>query len=301
MILPDGVKRTTGATFDADEHFIYFLAGSTDALLETQHPQVLVAVNELSTPKICDEFDRLLDSGRKVLLDSGIFNLAMNHVRAHGVSHDEALSMAPEEIDGFDQLWDQYGDIVTRYADRLWGVIELDQGGVANKPRTRARIEAEFGITPIPVYHPLLDGWDYYDQLAASYDRMCVGNLVQARPNVRIRLQWTIAERSRAYPYVWHHMLGVTPNQNLLGMPVRGSSDSSAWVANLRWPATAFHGFTMLRDVSDFPPDMWSSVGSHVGSDPKEIHAKALHMAANTAYAQHLILGSLREDTHPWL
>lgn len=298
MNIPEGVKRTTGSTFDPDDHYIYFLATDAECLSRTQHPQVLVAVNELDTPKQIEVFKRLLDE-RKVLLDSGIFNLAMEHVRAHGVTHDEALSMAPEEIDGFDRLWDMYGEIVTRYADRLWGVIELDQGGVANKPRTRERIEREFGIVPMPVYHPLLDGWDYYDTLAQGYDRMCVGNLVKASQSVRLRLQWTIAERGRQYPYVWHHLLGVTPNQNLIGMDYRGSSDSSSWITNLRW-MPSWKAFSMYQAVASYPSDMWVDMDTYVG-DPTEARMRNEAVAANSAYAQHLMIQDLREDTHPWL
>lgn len=297
-ILPAGVKATTGGRFDRDEHLLYFLATSPDLLLRTNYPQVLVAVNELNSKKRLDQFDRLLDNN-KVLLDSGIFNLAMTHARTHNTTHDQGLAMPPEEIDGFGELWDLYGSVVTKYADRLWGVIELDQGGVANKPRTRARIEKEFGIIPMPVYHPLLDGWDYYDTIASEYDRICFGNLVKASVPVRLRLQWTAAERGRRYPYLWTHMLGVTPNQNLIGMDFRGSCDSSSWIANLRW-MHSWKAFAMFQAASSYPPDMWVDVETYVG-DKSEARSRNETVAAFSAYAQHLMLGTLGEDTHPWI
>lgn len=298
MILPEGVKATSGSKYDPDEGYIYFIAGSADRVLQAPQPQVLVAVNELNTPKQLDVFDRLLDE-RKVLLDSGIFNLAMTHAKTHNVSHDEGLAMAPEEIDGFDRLWDLYGEIVTKHADRLWGVIELDQGGMENKPRTRARIETEFGVTPIPVYHPLLDGWDYYDTLATGYDRMCVGNLVQASHPARARMFWTVAERGRAYPYLWHHLLGVTPSPQLISLNFKGSSDSSSWVANLRW-MHSWKAFAMFQAVSGYPSDMWVDMDTYVG-DKTEARRRNEAVSENSAYAQHLMIGALREDTHPWL
>lgn len=292
--LPPGVKATSGGRFDRDDPFLYYIAGA-GRLDEMQppHENVLVAVNELKSPKDFDRFDRLLDE-RKVLLDSGIFNLAMTHARTHEVSHDVGLSMAPEEIDGFDALWDRYGEVVTKYHDRLWGIVELDQGGVANKPRTRARIEAEFGIVPMPVYHPLLDGWDYYDDIAANYDRMCFGNLVKASPPVRLRLIHTASERARAYPYLWTHLLGIYPNENLLGMPLRGSCDSSSWLTSQRW-MPSWKGWSMMKMVTHYPAPMWYESGE------KASYKKSSAVNSVTACAVQDTLASMGDDTHGWL
>lgn len=273
VLVPPGVKRTSGATFDPDDQRVYFIATGEYV---PEYPYLLIAVNELDSPAALDQFKRAADSGARVFLDSGIFNLAMTHARKHGVSHDVGLSMPPEEIDGFDRLWDMYGQITTTYTDRLWGVVELDQGGVEHKPRTRAKIETEFGITPIPVYHPLLDGWGYYDDLARGYDRICFGNLVKASQPVRLRLAYTASERARGYPYLWTHMLGMTPNQATLSMPMRGSYDSSSWITALRW-APSWKAFTMLTACANYPPPMWSCVRTDViDADHRERITKVL-------------------------
>ena len=128
--LPAGVKETTGGAFDPEAPTQYFIASNPSQMLRVPHEYVLVAVNELDTPKQRETIDRILDTDKKVFLDSGIFNLAMSHARKHDVSHDVGLSMPPEEIDGFNELWDLYGTIATTYADRIWGIVELDQGGV---------------------------------------------------------------------------------------------------------------------------------------------------------------------------
>lgn len=298
--LPDGVKATSGGAFDRDEHLIYFLAGDLVDTNTAPQPQILVAVNELRSKADLDKLDRVLDE-RKVFLDSGIFNLAMDHARKHDVTHDVGLSMPPEEIDGFDELWDRYAEIATRFADRLWGVVELDQGGVEHKPRTRARIEKELGITPMPVYHPFLDGWDYYDDLARSYDRLCFGNLVKASPSERQRLIWTASERAKAYPYLWTHLLGVTPNQNLIASSFRGSTDSSSWKTSLRW-MPSWTGFTYLAPSTKYPADLWVDVDTHAGQlGSRDAFEKVLAMSAGIAYFQHRMIEPLSGDTHPWL
>lgn len=291
-MVPKGVKHTDGGKFDRDAPRQYFMATFPSIAAKTDYPNVLVAVNEINSAKDYELLDQMCDE-RNVLLDSGIFNLANAHARAHNVTHDVGLSMPPEDIDGFTELWDRYGEVTTRYKDRLWGAIELDQGGITHKPRTRARIEAEFGITPIPVYHPLLDGWDYYDDLAGGYDRMCFGNLVKASQPVRLRLMWTAAERARNYPYLWTHLLGVTPNPAYLSLTLRGSCDSSSWVVGLRW-APSWHGRAMTTALGKYPPPMWST-GGGTAMDDRAIAVKSL----NTQAMQD-ILTTMSEGEHPW-
>lgn len=285
------LKRTTGGKFDPDAGRLYFIASNPGNVARVQYPNVLVAVNEVETKGDREKLDRLCDQSN-VLLDSGIFNLAMSHAHAHDLTHDQALALHPTEVDGFPELWDRYGEVATRYADRLWGVIELDQGGAAVKPETRARIESELGVTPMPVYHPLLDGWDYFDAIAGSYDRMCMGNLVKASPPLRTRLLWTLTERARAYPELWTHALGVTPNPAVLGMPWRGSMDSSSWVVGLRW-GTSWHASAMTLNASKMPRDMWA-----VGGGPEALVAGYTVCGFNAAATQ-AALHDVREDTHP--
>jgi hypothetical protein len=96
-------------------------------------------------------------------------------------------------------------------------------------------LEEEHGLAPIPVYHPLNDGWDYFDTLAQRYDRICMGNVVQASPSARKRLITTAWERHRKYPHLWIHLLGYTPHQTLNALPM-DSCDSSTWLSGVRWP-----------------------------------------------------------------
>lgn len=295
--LPEGVKQTTGDAFDPNAAQTYFIASAPGTVESTSFPQVLVAVNELESQKHRDSIRRLIDNGCQVMLDSGIFNLAMNHVRAHDVTHNEALSMAPEEIDGFDQLWDLYGSIVTEFGKDLWGVVELDQGGVENKPRTRALIEKEFGIVPIPVYHPLLDGWDYYDDLAQEYDRICFGNIVQASPPLRVRLAHTAMERAEKYPYLWTHLLGMSQSSPILGLRMRGSMDSSSWLAPVRWNAT-WRSYAMGTIVLGFGTEMMAHAGTYFEGREKFDGKKGQAICNPIPFGQQAVFDSLLEDTH---
>src|SRR5260221_33323 len=122
---PASVLRTGGGRFDPHEENVYFLASNVERMKygATQYEHLLVAVNELEGADTFAALDAWVYQGKKVFLDSGVFNLAMLHARNHSISHDHALNLAPDEVDGFHDLFDRYVDIVRRYGDRLWGYV----------------------------------------------------------------------------------------------------------------------------------------------------------------------------------
>ncbi len=233
-------KKTGGGMFDPSEEVIYFAAGNMFSERSgVAIPRYsLIATNDLMNNKSGqrDLFNRLDDPENRLLLDSGIFWLTNKHKREHPpMTMDEALSLPPGAIDGFDLLWETYTKLVTQFEDRLWGYIELDQGGAENKKKTRAKLEG-IGLRPIPVYHPLNDGWDYFDELCQGYDRICVGNVVQANYADRRALLHMIWERHRRYPDVWIHLLGVTPDAMCTVYPAN-STDSATFAYSLKFGA----------------------------------------------------------------
>lgn len=227
------IKKTGGGRFSpAGDRYVYIGAGTGGEGRSGYPPFTLVATNDNMTSD--NDLIRRFDDGQTVMLDSGIFWLTNQHMRAHkGITMDTALSLAPEDIDGFDELFTRFVTLVKKHEDNLWGYVELDQGGRDNKIKTRARLEA-LGLRPMPVYHPLNDGWDYFDELASSYDRICVGNIVQAHTALRSKIIRTIWERHRDYPHLWIHGLGYTPNALLHSYPF-DSVDSSTWLGPVRW------------------------------------------------------------------
>jgi hypothetical protein len=256
-----GIKKTGGGLFDPEHRNIYFAAGTAQFYPE----YMLIAVNDLSKGTYAEHLDGLLAKGHKVFLDSGIFNLTNEHKRQTGVTMDEALKLAPEDIIGFDELFEKYVDIAKTYGDKLWGYIELDQGGAVNKRKTRAKLEA-MGLNPIPVYHPLVDGWDYFDELASQYDRICFGNIVQANGPTRTRLLHTLWERLRQYPHLWVHVLGMTPNENTPVFPPQ-SCDSSTWLNGLRYPSVDMGSAAFKRGGSCGPEFLYIA-----GEGPRNRH-----------------------------
>jgi hypothetical protein len=244
-------KLTAGGRYDPAEEQVYFLAGHNIVEIAEVHPWNLVAANEVRIGQqegsAYNELSERTTKG-KVLFDSGIFWLTNQHCRQHpGMTMDQALALAPDEIDGFDLLWDVYVYVAREYEERLWGYIELDQGGAENKKKTRAKLEA-MGLRPMPVYHPLNDGWDYFDELCQEYDRICFGNIVQANWRTRKHLLATLWERRRRYPDVWVHVLGLTPNEVTTVYPA-SSCDSSSWVFAIRYGAQNSPGAHAMGDA----------------------------------------------------
>lgn len=269
-------KRTGGGTFQNGPGPVYFFAGQ-GATIDSPAEYSLIALNELidnNTQR--EEMLRRISLGGKVFLDSGVFNLANQHAIKHGMTMDEALSLHPNDVDGFATLREHYVATVREHEADLWGYVELDQGGRERKRETRAALEAE-GVRPIPVYHPMNDGWDYFDELCSEYDRICVGNVVQARRDVRRRLLSTLWERRRKYPSVWIHVLGLTPNE-LVGTLPFNSCDSSSFVGSLRYGAGASpYAVSALKKIAT--ADATYSVADH--AEQKYFASQMLHTATH--------------------
>ena len=225
----------TAGRWDPKDYPTYFVAASIGTLVTAaEHcSHVLMAINEFKSPKDAEHLELFLRKGANVLIDSGVFWLSTQHAKKFDLRMDQALSLAPTEVDNFDWLYANYVKILKQHGDRVWGYIEIDQGGRENKIKTRAKLETQ-GLRPIPVYHPFNDGWDYFDFLAKRYDRICFGNVVQADPATRKRLMATAWERRRKYPNLWIHMLGLTPNERAASYPLP-SCDSSTWIGGVRW------------------------------------------------------------------
>lgn len=277
--------KTTGGAWSPADRYTYFLASKPSDFRRTKvpHPHILFAVNAIG-PTTEPVFEETVELGYSVLLDSGIFELAMEHAKAHGLSHNAALNLAPDQVDGFEALWERYLRIVNKHGERMWGYIELDLGGADNKRKTRARLEA-LGLRPIPVYHPFGDGWDYFDELAEQYDRICLGNIVQAKPDVRQRLIATIVERKRKYPGLWIHALGMTPNPLLNALPVE-SCDSSSWYSVVRWDG--YKERVALQTFSNLPRHFQYEVGDEAGWDKSLALAAVGVRAWQSGWREHL-------------
>jgi hypothetical protein len=243
---------------------------------------VLVALNTLKNPNDLVRFETLLDSGRhKVFLDSGIHSINTAYRRDHPDFQGSTFLIPPAEMPGLQELRDRYVAVVRKYESRLWGYVELDQGGAEWKPKIRAELEAE-GLSPIPVYHPLVDPYDYFDDLARNYDRICLGNLAFQTAFVRKRLLLTVFERLRRYPHLWVHALGLFPNQWLRAMPMQ-SCDSSTWTEPLRWGV--FHEQANGQTIGNLPKNFMYRYGAD-NDDPDSLQVATVVAMTQAHMAQ---------------
>jgi len=251
--------KLTAGTWNPDEPFVYFLAAPL-SFIETaapHHASCLIAVNELMRDDWRDHLDRLIDSGAKILVDSGAFSIAASHARKHEIPLEEAFKMPLESLDGFPELMSRYKEVIDYCQDDVWGTVEVDLGGEKQKRRTRTLFEDKGGH-PIPVFHPVGDSSAYLDELLNTYDRICVGNLVSASRYARKRILQTILERRRGTPCRWIHLLGMTPSEVLCAFPFE-SCDSSAWLNTVRW--SGYIEKSCLRSVGPLPKNFQYQLG----------------------------------------
>jgi hypothetical protein len=279
----------TGGTWDRTDRPIYFLAGPDHHLHVGGpiHPYVLVALNELTLRDPAGDLERVLDTGAQVLLDSGVFAQATKHARRHHLGLYETLALPPEQLDGWDRLLGRYISLVKRFEHRLWGYVELDQGGRDRKRATRRTLEGH-GLRPMPVYHPLSDGLDYLQELAEGYDRICAANLVKTPRAKRLPLLHSLVDARRRYPHLWVHLLGVTPDQDAFALDAGDSMDSSTWESTLRYPAgyKEHAAGRALPGTPTLPTNYKSRLGKGHSWAPDGMW-KAVQMGAVGAAARH--------------
>ena len=238
--MPETIKKTGGGAFDPELQGLHFFATGLQWHLRVSgagHKSYLVAVNHISEGKKGnDEIELLLTiPDVRVFLDSGIFTLCADYARKNGLQLEEVFGYQPEQVDGYEKLKSRYIDLIRKYGDRLWGYVELDMGGTETKIRVRSELEA-IGIRPIPVFHPMHDSWDYYERLLREYDRICIGNIVNASPKTRSLVLTECARRKKAInSNCFIHILGSSANGLITSLQFE-SCDSSSWNSRLRFP-----------------------------------------------------------------
>lgn len=212
----------------------------------------------LSVPDICMSPDGVelvkaySKGGSNLLIDSGIFGLAATAAKAKGISHVEGLMTPPTEIVGWDKFIGNWKSLISEVKNNCWGYIEIDLGGTKQKIETRKMLEAD-GFKPIPVIHPMSDGWDYFDEMANKYDRLAIGNLVQSNARTRYHILKTVHQRRQGKGVKWIHALGITASPLWLSAPTE-SCDSSALASCLMMsiPAHVSNAFQQ-REVPALP------------------------------------------------
>ena len=239
------MKQTGGSRFNRgesrqDAKFFFASVFSHLRNLEVPDamPNILLPVHSLVGLSESNQavLDTILESeDHLLLLDSGAFTVAHDHSKRMKIPLDEAFATSPSEIIGFNELKADYLAFLEEHADRLWGYIELDMGSKQDKRDTRAEIESH-GFVPIPVFHPLVDGWEYLIELLEEYDRISVGNIVGLSHQMRIKLLFHMYRIwKEVNPDCWIHLLGMTPTTNAaLSLPF-SSYDSSTWTTAFRW------------------------------------------------------------------
>ena len=176
-----------------------------------------------------DIWERWLDRGWPLLLDSGFFSLYERMLRRDGLSRDQAPATMyvledDPEYDRMSAIWDKvYSD--RSVVDRCWGLIEVDAGEWRVKRQRREMMEDRYGIAFIPVFHLGSDPWAYLDFLLAGYDRIAA-SFIYVPKGGRDGMMLELFDRLDGSD-VWIHMLAWSPDQCRTFIP--HSMDSTTW------------------------------------------------------------------------
>lgn len=223
---------------------------------------------------------KLISIGKTILIDSGIFSLCSEYAKKNMIPLSNAFVTAPEKFNGFEKLYEKYIRIINDLKDKIWGYIELDIGGQENKKRIRRQLESQ-GLNPIPVYHPLGDDYEYFDYLCERYQRICIGNLVNAAPPVKNRILWDLDKRRKKYPDLWIHYLGISLSQHCFSFKI-DSCDSSGITSMLRWRTMSSK--SLLKDCDSVQRKIFNYDGMDERS--KAYKAAAINVFSNIRNCQ---------------
>lgn len=235
--------KTGGARFDPEARYKYFLAtdvayteqiSGAGIITSTLIPNMSLRIKHMNLVEKWSEI------GIDLMVDSGVYSTVQNHIKKHRLTQTQGFALSPKEIDGFEQMFTDYIQLIKAIEPYVWGYVELDFGGQKNKVITRKRMQ-DAGVSPIPVYHPFNDDYEYFDELAEQYDRICIGNIVYSTSNERSRILHTLNVRKAKYPNLWIHLLGYTPDALLYQTTIE-SCDSTAWMSGMRYGTLASTG-----------------------------------------------------------
>jgi len=281
------MNYTGGGRFDRSVGPVYFLAQQARRMLMLtgEHKWHLLESMHYPQPNspVWNRIQTELSNGLQLLVDSGVFMLLQQWRSTRGMTWSQALAVPPPNISGFDKLRAKYIEIVRLQEDKLWGYIEIDLGGSDWKRRIRRELESE-GLRPIPVYHPLVDPPEYFDELCSGYDRVCVGNLAKTADDGTYLplMEWVFKRRSQ-YPHVWIHLLGHAVLPTLFAWEAN-SIDASSWMTDVIYGhgiRERAAGAPMRKLGRPWVYNRSTEADSETGED------KAMKVAAHVAHYQH--------------
>jgi hypothetical protein len=248
-----------------------------------------------NTDKFTEVLDNCTRAGTDVLVDSGAFTLVMAYVKANGgnpqaVFSADSTTTTPEFI----HLDNLYRRFLHKFGSRLWGYIEMDVGTTQKRRETRASYIAE-GLKPIPVFRPGADGWEYFEELLGSYDRVCFGGAVKMSRSARTLMLYEASKIMHRYPHCSVHVLGSKPSRELTSLGFH-TSDSTTYLNLGRYALVSklhaggriyYRESALLRDFSSGAPD---------GVSPARVaQLLGAYQYAGFTRSRNLMLASMRQ------
>jgi len=282
--------RKTDGVWSRDERHLFFVSVFENSLATAGrcHKSLLVAAPYMARDKDLDGLDAFIDDGGRLFIDSGVFGVAVEASRKMGVPFSQAVKTRFDEIEGSADFLVKWRKVIDRMRSSCWGYVEIDLGGVEGKREVRAHLEG-LGYAPIPVFHALNDPWDYFEELASTYDRVAIGNLVRADRRTQAKILRRIEESRKSLPVEWIHALGVGICPSFLTAPCE-SCDASSPTAPLRYCLP-------MKHTSSFEFTFVDEYRYRHGLGKHAYQTMVAWMYRDAAYAQDMMNSHLRGVT----
>lgn len=243
----DSLKTISSETFSSSRPYAFLVAANNVAGFNSRDtPEKIVRLD-----KAAENFKLLHDAGTKIIVDSGVFELAATHARDNNVHILQSIVQPPSAFPDFAKFLRKYVLLMQRIKGKVWGYVEIDLGTFAQRKVTRDMLASEYELYPMPVFRAGVDQWEDLRSLCeAGHPLICLAGTAHCPRKYAIwfwQKAWTIL---RDYPDTKTHVLGVSWRSTFIPYNFASSDNAS-------YAATNINGSTSARGLTGSGSNLW--------------------------------------------
>lgn len=243
----DVLSTVSTATFDSAQPYAFLVAAnSVSGFNSRETPEKLERLD-----RVADSFKALHDTGTKIIVDSGVFELAGQYAKEHNVHLTAAMVTPPSGYVKFSAYLRKYVLLMERIKGKVWGYVEIDLGTFADRKVTRTMLATEYDLHPMPVFRAGVDDWENLRSLCEEgHPLICLAGTAHCPRKYSMwfwQKAWSIL---RDYPETKTHVLGVSWRAAFIPYAFASSDNAS-------FAATNINGSTSARGLNGSGANLW--------------------------------------------
>ena len=243
----DLAQSVSTSTFSASRPYAFLVAAnSVSGFNSRDTPEKLARLD-----RVAECFKALHDTGTKIIVDSGVFEIAATHSRDNGCHILQSIVQPPSAFPDFAKFLRKYVLLMQRIKGKVWGYVEIDLGTFAERKVTRTMLAEQYGLHPMPVFRAGVDQWaDLRELCEAGHPLICLAGTAHCPRKYSQwfwQKAWTIL---RDYPNTKTHVLGVSWRATFIPYNFASSDNAS-------FAATNINGSTSARGLTGSGRNLW--------------------------------------------